>query len=111
VHETVEPGLLPRVSLARAVPSSCCASSQRSKRRRRQAAPRFKASNRPVKPLSEMIWRACCRSARIVRPAEDRQCDGMEGSTAACEEREYREVAKSLGIGTGTFQRIANELW
>jgi Resolvase, N terminal domain len=44
------------------------------------------------------------------RPAEDRQCDGTEGSTADCEGRGYLKVAKSLGIGTGTVQRIANEL-
>jgi hypothetical protein len=55
------------------------------------ATPRFKAPNRPVKPLSEMSWLARCRSARIVRPAEDRQRDRTEGAKAACEWCRYVE--------------------
>jgi hypothetical protein len=43
-------------------------------------------------------------------PAEDRQRDRTEGVKAAWEGLGILKVAKSLGIGTGTVQRVANEL-
>ena len=49
------------------------------------------------------LKRAVAQGVKLGRPI-----DRTEGTKATCERR--RKVAKSLGLGTGTVQRIAKEI-
>src|SRR5262249_41219342 len=71
--------------------------------------------NRGRRLSSRDVWepgfRAPPRRERaLADTTEDRQRDRAEGAKAACEGVGILKVARSLGIGTGTVQRISNGL-
>jgi len=55
------------------------------------------------------LKRAVAQGVKLGRP-EDRQCDERKVRQQLAKGVGILKVAKSLGIGTGTVQRIANEL-
>jgi DNA invertase Pin-like site-specific DNA recombinase len=58
--------------------------------------------------IKEGLKRALAQGVKLGRPRIDNATE-RKGAKAACEGVGILKVARSLGIGTGTVQRISNE--